>query len=507
MSHSTFDKVLEQSKQLHIVHGIESLLDWDREVMMPESASEGRGQELKFLSGLAHKMALSKKFTKPLFELIDEGSGEILDHTLDEGQKACLREWRRNYRIQSALPQKFVESFAELASNANHVWRIARKEKNYALFAPYLQKIIDANRKKAKYIGYTEHPYDALLDLYEQGMTTKSATELFNGLKGPLVQLLERIRKQPQVDTSILFGNFPTDPQLAFCKKVLEALGFDWTRERLDLSTHPFCSSSQPNDCRITTRIDTKDLFNCLSSVLHEAGHALYDLGLPKEKWGSPLGDSVSMGIHESQSRFWETRIGLSLPFAAFILPLAKEAFPGSFAKANPASLHKALNKVEPSFIRVEADEVTYPLHIILRFEIEKQFLEGSLDAKDLPDAWNAKMKELLGIVPSDDALGCLQDVHWSGGAMGYFPTYSLGNLYAAQLFETFEKAHPDWKSQVESGRFAFIREFLNEKIYRWGHRYNGPELIRLATGAPLSPDAYIRYLNGKYRSIYSITD
>lgn len=500
MTNPLFEKVLEQSKQLHIVNGISSLLDWDQEVMMPDKASEGRGLEQKFLSGLSHKMILSKKFSKPLFQLIDEETGSFLDPSLDDGQKACLREWRRNYRIQSALPQKFVESFAELTCKANHVWKQARKEKDYALFAPYLQKIIDANRKKADYIGFTDHPYDALLDLYEQGMTTKSASALFNELKGPLVDLIQKVGKKPQLDPAILQGNYPADQQLAFCKKVLEAMGFDWTRERLDLSTHPFCSSSQPDDCRITTRIDPKDLFNCLSSVLHEAGHALYDLGLPKEHFGSPLGDSVSMGIHESQSRFWETRIGLSKSFATYILPLAQSAFPGALQKINDQELYKALNRVEPSFIRVEADEVTYPLHVILRFEIEKMFLEGSLKAKNLPAAWNEKMQQLLGITPPDDAKGCLQDVHWSCGSMGYFPTYALGNLYAAQLFETFEKENPNWKEKVAKGEFGFITAFLKEKIYRHGHRYNGPELIHLATGSSFTAGPYIRYLEAKFK-------
>lgn len=500
MTNPTFEKILEQSKQLHIVNGISSLLDWDQEVMMPDKGSEGRGLEQKLLSGLAHKMILSKKFSKPLFQLIDEETGAFHDPSLDDGQKACLREWRRSYRIQSALPQKFVENFAELTCKANHVWKQARNAKDYALFAPYLQKIIDANRKKADYIGFTDHPYDALLDLYEQGMTTKSASTLFTELKGPLVDLIKKIGTKQQIDPAILHGNFPADQQLAFCKKVLEAMGFDWTRERLDLSTHPFCSSSQSDDCRITTRIDPKDLFNCLSSVLHEAGHALYDLGLPKEHWGSPLGDSVSMGIHESQSRFWETRIGLSKPFAAYILPKAKQAFPGSFEKVSDLDLYKALNRVEPSFIRVEADEVTYPLHVILRFEIEKMFIEGSLKAKNLPGVWNEKMQQLLGITPPDDAKGCLQDVHWSCGSMGYFPTYALGNLYAAQLFETFEKENPSWKQKVAQGEFAFITAFLKEKIYRHGHRYNGPELIRQATGSSFNALPYIRYLEAKFK-------
>lgn len=500
MTNANYKKVLEQSQQMHIVNGISSLLDWDQEVMMPEKAAEGRGLEQKLLSGLSHKMMVSKKFSKPLFQLIDEKSGECLDPTLDEGQKACLREWRRSYHIQNALPQKFVENFAELACKANQVWKQARKEKNFSLFAPYLQKIIDANRKKADYIGFLEHPYDALLDLYEQGMTTKSTTTLFNELKEPLVALIKKIGSKPQTDPSIIYGNYPADQQLAFCKKVLEAMGFDWTRERLDLSTHPFCSSSQSNDCRITTRIDPKDLFNCLFSVLHEAGHALYDLGLPKEHWGSPLGDSVSMGIHESQSRFWETRIGLSKPFASYILPKAKAVFPGSFDKVSDQDLYKALNRVEPSFIRVEADEVTYPLHVILRFEIEKLFLDGSLKAKNLPGVWNEKMQQLLGITPPDDAKGCLQDVHWSGGAMGYFPTYALGNLYAAQLFETFEKENSHWKEKVAKGEFGFITAFLKEKIYKHGHRYNGPELIRLATGSSFTALPYIRYLEAKFR-------
>ncbi len=502
---SEYKKLLAQSRLVHRISGIHSLLDWDQETMMPEEGVEERAEQLKILSGLAHKESLSKKFSTPLFKLIDEKSGAILDAALDEGQKRALKEWRRSYKIQKSLPQKFVESFAALTSKAMDVWKKARKESNFKLFQPYLQKIIDASKRKADYIGYKSHPYDALIDLYEPEISTQETAKIFQELKEAVVPLLKRIASTKQVDASRIYGSFPQDKQIKLSKALLEAMGVNWKRERLDLSTHPFCSMSQPHDCRLTTRIQEDYAFGCLLTVLHEGGHALYDLGLPVEHYGSPLGDSISMGIHESQSRFWETRIGLSRPFTNFILPQMKAMFPGELPDVSEDYFYKAINLVEPSFIRVEADEVTYPLHVILRFELEVKLIEGSLSTKDLPDAWNEGMKKYLGITPPNDTKGCLQDVHWSMGGFGYFPTYALGNLYAAQIFSNFEKTHKDWKEKVAKGELLFIRSYLNDAVYRHGKRFSGGELIQKISGNPLGAKDFTNYLTSKYSAIYGL--
>ena len=280
-------------------------------------------------------------------------------------------------------------------------------------------------------------------------------------------------------------------------------MGYGPQNGRLDLSSHPFSSASHPTDSRITTRIHKTSLISCISVILHEAGHALYEMGLPKEHYGSPLGDAISLGMHESQSRWWETRIGQSKPFWQHYMPLLKDQFKGTLDHINLENFYKALNKVEPSLIRVEADEVTYPLHVILRFEMECALIEGSLKVIEIPEAWNAKMKELLGISPTNNTEGCLQDIHWAMGGFGYFPTYTLGNIYASQLFEPFAKQHPDWEKMVSSGELHFITKWLNEAVHKHGKRYNSQEILKLATGNESTATPYINYLQNKYQDIY----
>lgn len=503
--HTDYEKVFKHSRNFHVLGGVQSLLDWDQETLMPEDAAEGRAEQLKILAGLVHKERVSKKFSGPLSKLIDLKDGKILEHSLSDEQKAAVKEWRRGYIIDKALPLKFVESFTELTCIASEVWKKARQEKEVKSFLPYLKKVVDANRKKADYLGYHEHPYDALLDLYEPEMKTATVTTIFNQLKTKLLGLIKQLSTAEQIDDKPLFAQYPQDKQLAVCRKLLEKMGFTWKKERLDLSTHPFCSMSQPDDCRITTRTQDDFVFGCILTVLHEGGHALYDLGLPKSQFGSPLAEGISMGIHESQSRFWETRIGLSLPFWKFMLPIVKSELPGVYDHLQAEAVYRGVNKVAPTFIRVESDEVTYPIHIILRFELEKQLIEGTLKVKDLPEAWNALSQQYLGITPPNPALGCLQDVHWSMGAFGYFPTYALGNLFAAQIFDTFAKKFPDWETRVANGDLGFIREFLHNAVYKHGRRYRSQPLLEQITGKPFSADDYGNYLIKKYSALYNL--
>lgn len=493
------------SKHIRILQGISSLLDWDQETYMPPGASSIRSEQLKTLAGIIHKEKTSKKYTKALSKLIDIKTGQLHEKKLPPPQKAALREWRRDYLQDTSLPTKFVEEFASTTSQAVIAWRSSKMNNSYKQFAPYLNRIVDLCRKKADYLGYKDHPYDALLDQYEPNMTTHEVSTLFAKLKGKLTPLIKKISTAKQIEDRFLNNEWDKDKQILFCNKLLEALEYDKNRGRLDFSAHPFSSSSHPTDSRITTRFHPTYLLNIFFTVLHEAGHALYEMGLPVSQYGTPLGDARSLGIHESQSRWWETRIGMSKPFWKYFLPFLKETFKGQLDSISLEKFYLALNKVEPSFIRVEADELTYPLHVILRFELEKDLIDGSLNVKDVPEAWNAKMKKYFDLIPPTDTQGCLQDVHWSMGGLGYFPTYTLGNIYAADLFAAFIKDHPDWETRLGSGELIFIKLWLHEKIYQYGRQFTSHELIQKATGKPFSADSYLNYLTEKYSKIYKI--
>lgn len=497
-----YQKMHDLSRKIQVLIGIKSLLDWDQETYMPPGAAQIRADQLKTMSGLIHKEKTSKKFQTALSKLIDIKSGKIQSKKLSPPQIAAAKEWRRDFLHDTALPTKFVEEFAKVSSQAITAWRSARQENAFQKFAPFLEKIVDLNRKKADYLGYQDHPYDALLDIHEPDVTTQDVSTLFTNLKENLTPLIKKVSKHP-VDDKFLFGSWDQTKQIAFSHQLLKALGYDLEKGRLDFSAHPFSTSAHPTDSRITTKIHPDSLMSNIFAVLHETGHALYEMGLPQEHYGSPLGEFRSMGIHESQSRWWETRIGLSKPFWSYFFPLLKETFKGQLDKITLDSFYRAINKVEPSLIRIEADELTYPLHIILRFELEKGLVEGSINVREIPDAWNSKMEKYLGITPKTNAEGCLQDIHWSMGEFGYFPTYTLGNLYAAHLFEAFEKDHPDWEKQVSEGHLGFIKQWLHQKIYQHGRRYSTQELLLEATGKPFSANAYINYLKKKYESLY----
>lgn len=491
------------SREAQVLGGISALLGWDQETYMPEDASPVRGEQLEAMASLIHKKKTSPKWSKALAKLIDLKSGEIVAPDLSTEEQAAAKLWLRDFKEDTSLPDRFVKQFARLTSQSMVVWRDARKENAFRKFAPFLEKIVDLNKRKADYVGYKDHPYDALINEYEPGMTTKEIRRVFAELKPKLKGLLQHIQSRPQVDASFLSGDFDPAVQFTSAQELLDIIQFPFNRGRLDLSAHPFSSGSHPTDCRITTRIRPEEFLSNLTATLHEAGHAFYELGLPVEHFSSPLGHSVSMGLHESQSRWWETRIGLSRPFWDFYYPKLQKAFPGKFDRIPLDVFYKGVNQVSPSFIRVEADEVTYPLHIMLRLELEIQMIEGSLKIRDLPDAWNAQMQDLLGITPATNTEGCLQDIHWSMGAMGYFPTYSLGNIYAAQLFDAFAKQNPKWEDQVRAGNFQFIKDWLSQNVWKHGRRYDSQVLVEKVTGHPFSSVPYAQYLENKYRKIY----
>jgi carboxypeptidase Taq len=494
-----YEELHSISRKAQILAGVSSLISWDQETYMPEGAAGIRAEQLEALSGIIHEAKTSKQFSTALSKLIDINTGKILVNGLQENQISAVHAWLRDYKKEIALPKKFVEEFSKLTSEGIVAWAHAKKENSFQHFAPYLDRIIVMNQEKAKLLGFKDHPYDALLDSFEPGMTTREVDALFIKLKKFLTPLIKKIGSKKKCDDSFLFGKFPAEKQLQFGKKLLDSMNYDVNMGRLDLSNHPFSSAAHPTDSRITTRIHDSSLMSNISAILHEGGHALYEMGLPASDYGSPLCEATSLGIHESQSRFYETRIGLSKPFWKHFLPLLQKTFKGPLEKVTLDAFYNAINCVEPSLIRIEADEVTYNLHIILRFEIEKALIEGSLKVRDIPEAWNNKMTELLGVTPKNNKEGCLQDIHWSMGAFGYFPTYALGNIYASHLFEGFEKDNPDFEKLIESGNLEFIKEWLNSKVYKYGRQYNSKDLLEKATGKAVSADAFITYLTNKY--------
>jgi len=488
-SQTAYKTLCDLSKRATLLDGIGQLLGWDQETYMPEKAAPVRASQLELIAELSHSVKTGKPFETALKALTKSKS-------LKEPEKSVVRLLERDFNRESKLPKQFVQEFARTTSKGQVVWQKAKKQKKFSLFKPHLEHIVALVRKKADYFGYTDHPYDALVDEYEPGMTTKALDTLFSELKKTSTAIVTAWQDRKEKPLHIKASD---SEQIALCKWLLECIGFDFSRGRVDLSAHPFSSSCHPNDSRMTTRLESHGIVTQVLTTLHEAGHSFYEMGLQQKYYGLPLCQSVSLGIHESQSRFWETRIGRSRAFWKMLYPELKKKFPSSLKSLTLDTLMQRLNQVSPSFIRVDADEVTYPLHVILRFEIEKELVQGSLKVKDVPERWNAAMKSLLGITPKDDAEGCLQDIHWSMGAIGYFPTYSLGNIYAASIFDVFQKAHTDWEKTIARKEFGFIHDFLYKYVWQHGRRYDGSELIKKITGKPLSCKPYITYLNEKY--------
>ncbi|MEQ8767360.1 MAG: carboxypeptidase M32 [Planctomycetota bacterium] len=495
----TFERFAQTVRQIGDIKTASSVLQWDQETYMPPHGAEGRGRVLATLAGQAHEMLTSRE----LGRLIDELS-EAKD--LDARQAANVREVKRDRERATKVPRDLVERLSKAASKGLEVWKHARSTKRFAFFAPDLEKIVDLQRELAEAYGYKGHLYDALVEGFEPGARVADLDPLFQELREFLVPLVRAIQDSSHgIDTSILKGDFPEDRQKKFGLDTIAAIGFDLQAGRVDVSAHPFCSGFSPSDVRLTTRYSPKDLRPAVFGLLHEAGHGIYEQGLNADERGLPTGQSVSMGIHESQSRLWENVVGRSRPFWQKFFPSLESLFSRLFGR-NLDDFYRAINAVEPSFIRVEADEVTYNLHIILRYELEKALLTKELAVKDLPGAWNERMKELLGIVPPDDSLGVLQDVHWAMGAFGYFPTYTLGNLYAAQLFAQAKLEIPTLEKDIAAGRFGPLRDWLREKVHRNGRLHLPGKLIQEITSQPLTAQFFCDYLRQKYGSLYQLS-
>jgi len=481
---------------------IDGLLSWDQQTMMPPKATTARAEQMAALESLVHELFTSEKTAV----LLAKCESALADAAPDSDEVRLVRVTRRDYDKETKIPATLVEELARHQALSHEVWVRARRENNFSLFAPALEKMFALTRQKAEYLGYRHHPYDALIDLYEPGMTYADVVALFDSLKPALIALVKNISEaERQFDDSCLQGDFPVEKQHAFTQEIVQALGYDLTRGRQDPAPHPFCSGFSRDDVRITTRFDPHLLVKALFASLHEAGHAMYDQGTPEAYEATPLAGGTSLGVHESQSRFWENMVGRSYAFCKWILPHLQKVFPDPFAHLNALELYQAINRVQPSFIRVEADEVTYNLHILLRFELETQLLEGTLSVMDLPDAWNAKMQEYLGITPPNDTLGCLQDIHWAGGLIGYFPTYTIGNLLSAQLREAMLHDIPNLETLIEQGEFSSILQWLRQHIHVYGRKFLPQELVILATGKPLSADPYLTYLQTKFKELYAL--
>lgn len=492
----TFQELTELSKKIHTYNSILTLLHWDQETYMPPGGISARSQQIAELSSLIHEEKTSKKFLSCLEKLSPHAK------KLTKSQQVMLREWKREYEKATKLPTSFVKTYSQVTSEASQIWASAKRTNDFKLFAPSLDKIIRLAREKASILGFEEHPYDALLESYEPCMTTKRVGTIFDELKKELVDLLKKIKSAKAIDNRFLQKKVEEEKQLEISRHLLTKLPMNPSDTRFDLSAHPFSLALHPTDSRITSRLLPNAFLSNIFSILHEVGHSLYEMGLPVEHWGTPLSEYVSLSIHESQSRWWETLIGRSLPFWKFYYPQLQKMLPFT-KKISLDRFYRAMHKVSPTLIRVEADEVTYCLHVILRFEIEQLLISNRLQVNDLPDAWNQKMKELLGITPPNFSKGCLQDIHWSLGDFGYFPTYALGNLCAAQFFSTFSQEHPDWAKRVSQGDLSFVREWLRQNIHSLGKTYNTDQLVKHVTKKALCPTAYCRYLKKKYAEIY----
>ncbi len=476
------------------------ILEWDQETMLPEGGAPARSEHLATLAKVSHEKLVSRNFRKALKD------AESANGRLSPKDRAMVREARREYDRASRIPSELVEEVSRAESRALAAWRKAFRESRWPDFEGHLVTLVRLKRRVADAVGYADVPYDAHLDVFEPGATVKQLDPLLGELKEATIPLVRRIaaaKRRP--DSTILTRRFPHDAQLAFGRTVLEAMGFDFSKGRIDLSTHPFCSGFSTGDVRLTTRVLEDDLRPCLFGLIHEAGHGLYEQGLDERMQRTPLGTAVSLGIHESQSRLWENIVGRSLPFWRHFLPKLKAAFPGVLDEVTLPDFHFAVNEVTPSFIRVEADEVTYNLHVVLRYEIEKGLFDGSIRPKAVPDVWNRKMKELLGIVPRKASEGALQDVHWAAGLMGYFPTYSLGNLYAAQLWARVRQDLPDVETSLAKGELTPIRDWMRRKIHRPGREFAAADLVRRATGKPAHPKYFVEYVSEKYGALYDL--
>jgi carboxypeptidase Taq len=493
MDNRFFSDVIAETKSIKTLESILALLTWDQETLMPPGANAHRTDQKTLLASLIHRKKTAADYVKNI-EALRHSYGDTTDDN-----SIIITRLHHDITQANKLPLSFVEKFTRATSEAFLVWQKAKRINSWPMFKPHLSHIVDLMKEKAHYLGYQKHPLDALLDLYQPGTTVEEISQLFRALQNKLVPLLKKIKHSPLYCQKSILIDAPPSEQLHLCKTLVAFTGFTWERGRMDTSEHPFSTAFHPTDSRITIRTHSDNLLDQLSSALHETGHAMYELGLNQETYGTALSETISLSIHESQSRFWETIIGQSKPFSHHLYRLIEENYSGHNPFSSSEELYNQLNNVVPSLIRTQADEVTYPLHVILRFSIERELLEGSLNVSDIPERWNQGMQENLGIEVPTDAEGCLQDVHWSMGSFGYFPTYTLGSLYAICIGMALKAKIPHLDSLILEGNFTPIHQFLSDHVWKIGRRMHSKELIHSILGREPSEDDYISYLSEKY--------
>jgi carboxypeptidase Taq len=491
-----YEELTERYERISNIEGAAGILNWDQEVMMPEGGTPARSAQLSALSATSHEL------------LTDEEMGAALEAAesanLDEREAAAVREIRRQYQRATRVPTELVEEISRTTSEALPVWKEAKAEDDFSKFAPVLEDLIGLKREYAEHIDPDRPAYEVLFEDYEPYLGLDTAERILERLREELVPLIDAVGESDVELARPFEGTFAADTQEALTRDALDTLGYDWTRGRLDTAPHPF-SMGTTFDARVTTRYDEADMLGALTSTIHEFGHATYTQGLPDEEYGSPLGENRNLSVHESQSRLWENHIGRSEPFWSLFVPRVRERFP-ELDGLTAREAYEAANRVyDDNLIRVEADELTYHMHIVLRFEIERELIEGDLDVAEVPAVWNDKMEEYLGIRPETDAEGCLQDIHWSHGSFGYFPTYSLGSVLAAQLYASADEDIDDLDGRIEAGEFGPLHEWLTENVHQHGKRYTTPDLIEEATGEAFTADSFLDHVNAKYGALYDL--
>lgn len=498
----TYDKLIARVKEISLLQSCQSVLWWDERVNLPAKGGKHRGDQLSLLAGMVHE-----KFTSPeIGAMLEKLQDSELAQSGDTEEAANIREIGHQYYKKIKISKEWVEKFSRASTISQGVWVEARKENDFLKFLPHLKKIIQFKKEYTEMIGYEKHSYDALLDDYETGSTIESIDAVFSAFRNELVEFVARIKNSSVCpDRSIMKRKYPVDKQQQFGLEASAAIGFDYQAGRLDVTAHPFCSGFGPGDTRITTRFFEDFFPSAYFGIMHEAGHGIYNQGFLPENYGTPMAEGVSHGIHESQSRLWENMVGRNRQSWKFFYPRARHYFGDTLAGVSEDEFYFAINDVKPSLIRVEADEVTYNLHIILRYELEQLFMKDELKAEDIPTAWNEKFHQFFGITPPDDADGCMQDIHWSAGYIGYFPSYAMGNLYAAQFFARAGEDIPGLQDMFAEGKFAPLKIWLNEKIYRHGKRYRSNRLIEKVTGKPFSHQPLMDYLRDKFSPLYQL--
>jgi carboxypeptidase Taq len=497
-----YASLLGRVKEWSLLSSCASVLGWDERTYMPHQGSAHRAEQMALLARLTHEMLTAPQ----LGALLDEVERSVLVQDQDAEAAVNAREIRRVHDRAAKLPAELVEELARVTTRAQQVWQEARHDNDFKAFVPWLEKIVGLKRDEAQAVGFTQSPYDALLDEYEPGATSAEITRIFADLRTDLVPLNQAILASGRhARIEILEREFPIEEQRKFGEAAAAAIGFEFDAGRLDETTHPFCSGMGPGDCRITTRYNPRHFNDAFFGILHEAGHGIYEQGLDPAQFGTPLGSPASLGVHESQSRLWENQVGRSRAFWECFFPRAQQAFPQALGSVGLDEFYFAINNVKPSYIRVEADEATYNLHIILRFELEQSLIHGDLKPSDVPGAWDELFEKSFQLRPPTNALGCLQDIHWSMGGLGYFPTYTLGNLLAAHFMQRASADLGGLDADFRRGQFGKLKHWLNENIHRAGQRFRAGELCQKLTGQPLSHRPFMKYLRDKYAPLYSL--